>query len=76
MNSTAVNTQRYKKSADENTSLLKLVGGAMAAIRASCKAAKSAMLFCRSRIFLKKSLDVSEAGLIVLGGARAGPSIE
>lgn len=76
MNSTAVSMQRYKKIEDEDTSLLKLVGGAMAAINASWSTAKSAILFWRSRMFLKKSLDVSEAGLIVFGGARAGPLIE
>lgn len=37
---------------------------------------KSSMQFWRSRMFLKKSLDISEAGLMVLGGANGGPFIE
>lgn len=34
---------------------------------------KSCMVFCRSRIFRKKSFDVSEAGLTTRGGAKGGP---
>ena len=34
------------------------------------------MMFCRSRILRKKSLDISEAGLMVRAGAMGGPEIE
>ena len=34
------------------------------------------MIFCRSRMLRKKSLDISEAGLIVRAGAMGGPEME
>ena len=37
---------------------------------------KSSIQFCRSRILRKKSLDISDAGLIVRGGAKGGPPME
>ena len=49
------------------------MGGATSLTVVSCILAKSAMLFCRSRMLRKKSLDVSEAGLTVGAGASAGP---
>lgn len=73
MKSKAVRTDKKRNSEEESTSLLKLVGGAMSLTSESWTAAKSAMLFCKSRMLRKKSFDVSEAGLMVLGGASAGP---
>lgn len=58
---------------EERISLEKLVSGAPFATTASWMREKSAMLFCRSRMLRKKSLDVSAAGLMVFGGAMAGP---
>ena len=34
------------------------------------------MIFCRSRMLRKKSLDISAAGLIVRAGAMGGPEME
>ena len=34
---------------------------------------KSSILFCKSRMFRKKSFDISDAGLIVRAGAKGGP---
>ena len=73
MNDSVVRMVRYRKSWDEKVSSLKFVAGAMVETRRSCPAVKSAILFCRSRILRKKSLDVSLAGLIVRAGASAGP---
>jgi hypothetical protein len=50
-----------------------LVKGAPVWTMRSWRTAKSAMLFCKSRMLRKKSLEVSAAGLIVFGGAIAGP---
>ena len=58
---------------EDNASFEKLDGGANALIIASCVMLKSSILFCRSRMLRKKSLDISAAGLMVLGGARGGP---
>ena len=65
-----------RKTAEESVSFEKFVKGAKAETVASCTSEKSAMQFCRSLIFRKKSLDVSEAGLMVFAGARAGPWYE
>lgn len=73
MKSETVRIVRYKKTVEERISFEKFVGGAIALTRASWAPAKSDMLFCKSRMLRKKSLDVSAAGLIVLGGAMAGP---
>ena len=64
---------RTMKSAEELRSLLKLVYGVKSRMIRSCITAKSSILFCRSRMFLKKSLLISPAGLIVFGGASGGP---
>ena len=69
-------TKRNTKSVDDNGSLEKFVAGVMAVMMASWTVAKSSMLFWRSRILRKKSLDISEAGLMVRAGARGGPAME
>ncbi len=74
MNNERVSSVRYRKMVEESISSEKLVAGAMKATKASCKVEKSDMEFWRSRIFRKKSLEVSAAGLIVLAGANAGPA--
>ena len=66
-------TKRKRKIVDERGSLEKFVDGVMVLRKASCIVLKSSMQFCRSRIFLKKSFDISPAGLIVRGGASGGP---
>lgn len=58
---------------EERISFEKLVKGATFLTMRSWRTAKSAMLFCKSRMLRKKSLEVSAAGLIVFGGAIAGP---
>ena len=58
---------------EETISLEKLVRGAPVLTTVSWMRVKSAMLFCKSRMLRKKSLDVSAAGLMVFGGAMAGP---
>jgi len=71
-----VKTVRYRNIVDETISSEKFVAGAMMEMRPSWTELKSAMLFWRSRMLRKKSLEVSEAGLMVGGGARAGPEYE
>jgi len=58
---------------EERVSFEKLVKGATLWTTRSWRMVKSAMLFCKSRMLRKKSLEVSAAGLIVFGGAIAGP---
>ena len=58
---------------EERISLEKLVLGATVVTMVSCMTEKSAMLFWRSRMLRKKSLEVSATGLMVFGGAIAGP---
>ena len=72
-NSVQLTMKRNKKMVEESASFEKLVGGARAWTTASCMILKSSMLFCRSRMFRKKSFDISAAGLMVFGGARGGP---
>ena len=67
---------RNRNMLDDSASFEKFVDGATALITASCMMLKSSMLFCRSRMLRKKSLDISAAGLMVLGGARGGPCRE
>ena len=68
--------KRTRKTAVESGSLEKLVQGVTCESMASCRVEKSSMLFWRSRMLRKKSLDISEAGLMVRGGARGGPPRE
>ena len=75
-NKIQVATKRKRKMVEESGSLEKLVGGARAAIRASCTVEKSSMMFCRSRMFRKKSFDISGAGRTERAGAKGGPDIE
>ena len=69
-----VRREMYRKMVEERISSEKLVAGAMKETRVSCTLEKSAMEFCRSLMFRKKSLEVSAAGLMVRAGARAGPA--
>ena len=69
-------TKRNKKMVDERASLEKFVGGVTVLIIMSWTVLNSSMEFCRSRMFRKKSLDISPAGFMVRGGARGGPFIE
>lgn len=73
MNRRQVVTKRIRKILELRDSLLKFVDGVTPAMRVSCAVEKSSMLFCRSRMLRKKSLDISEAGRIVRGGASGGP---
>ena len=68
--------KRIKNTNEDSDSSEKLVRGATMATRRSCTMEKSSMLFCRSRMFLKKSLLISGAGLMPRGNAEAGPRIE
>ena len=72
--SSAVKAVRRRKAVEETISSEKLVIGPRVETMASCRVEKSAMLFWRSRRLRKKSLDVSGTGLMVVAGARAGPS--
>lgn len=72
-NINAVVNMQSRKTDEESFSFEKLVKGAKTETVASWRSEKSAMQFCRSRMLRKKSFDVSEAGLMVLAGARAGP---
>ena len=58
---------------EDKISFEKLVLGATVLATLSWTTEKSAMLFWRSRMLRKKSFDVSAAGLMVFGGAIAGP---
>ena len=66
-------TVRNKKSAELSASSLKFVTGTSKATTWSCPRLKSSMQFCRSRIFLKKSLLSSLTGFTVGAGAKGGP---
>lgn len=68
--------KRKRKRVEERGSLLKFVGGVMTEMILSWTREKSSMLFCRSRIFLKKSLLSSLTGLTVGAGAIGGPVVE
>jgi hypothetical protein len=77
----AINSTRALKNVKRNMvedrgSLLKFVGGVTRDITLSCRSEKSSILFWRSRIFRKKSLDSSFTGLTMCGGARGGPAVE
>ena len=71
MNPAVANVNR--NSVEERASSEKFVGGMRTVRILSCSREKSSMLFCRSRILRKKSLDSSFTGLTVGAGARAGP---
>ena len=58
---------------EESISFEKLVSGVIVLTMVSWMTEKSAMLFWRSRMLRKKSFEVSAAGLMVFGGAMAGP---
>ena len=68
--------KRNRKRVEDRGSLEKLVAGVMALMVASWMVEKSSIQFWRSRMLRKKSLDISDAGLTVRGGARGGPAIE
>ena len=65
--------KRMRKMVVERGSLEKFVEGVTFARMLSWMVEKSSMLFCRSRMLRKKSLDISAAGLIVRAGASGGP---
>ena len=65
-----------KKIEEESRSSEKLVGGARSFTVVSWSREKSSILFWRSRILRKKSLDSSETGFTEDGGDSAGPSAE
>ena len=69
-------TKRKRKIVEDRGSFEKFVGGVMSLRNRSCIVLKSSMLFCRSRMLRKKSLDISPAGLMVRGGAIGGPFME
>ena len=69
-------TKRNRNIVEESASFEKLVRGVTAFIIVSWSTLKSSIVFCRSRMLRKKSLEVSEAGLIVRGGASGGPLME
>lgn len=73
MKRTQVETKRKRKRVEERASFEKLVGGVMILRTPSWRVLKSSMLFCRSRMLRKKSLDISAAGRMVRAGARGGP---
>lgn len=73
MNKRHVATKRMRKILELKDSLLKFVDGVTPAMSASCAVEKSSMLFWRSRMLRKKSLDISEAGRMVRAGASGGP---
>ena len=68
--------KRKRKMVDERGSFEKLVTGVTVEMRASWALEKSSMQFWRSRMLRKKSLDISEAGLMVRAGAMGGPAME
>lgn len=65
-----------RKIVDDRGSLLKFVGGVRRETIWSWTTEKSSMLFCRSRMLRKKSLESSLTGLTVGGGAIGGPAVE
>lgn len=65
-----------RKRVEERGSLEKFVRGARREMALSCRREKSSMLFWRSRILRKKSLESSLTGLTVGAGARGGPVVE
>lgn len=69
-------TKRKRNIVEERGSLEKFVGGVIILRIRSCIVLKSSMLFCRSRMLRKKSLDISPAGLMVRAGASGGPFME
>ena len=71
MNPAVANVKR--KRVEERASSEKFVGGVRTVSTLSCRREKSSILFCRSRMLRKKSLDSSLTGLTVGAGARAGP---
>lgn len=73
MKSAHVVRKRKTKTVEERGSSEKFVGGVIIFRKASWMVLKSSILFCRSRMLRKKSLDISPAGLMVRAGASGGP---
>jgi len=65
-----------RKSVEDRGSLEKLVDGVRTERILSCRREKSSMLFWRSRMLRKKSLESSLTGFTVGAGARGGPEVE
>lgn len=76
MNKIQEATNRKRNRVEERGSFEKFVVGVTVFNTASWRTLKSSMLFWRSRMLRKKSLDISAAGLIIRGGASGGPLIE
>lgn len=76
MNMNPVVAKQKRKTVEERGSSLKFVGGIKTAIILSCRREKSSMLFCRSRILRKKSLESSFTGFTIGAGASGGPFVE
>lgn len=76
MKSKQVAMKRKRKTVDERGSFEKFVDGVTFWRTRSCIVLKSCMQFCKSRMFRKKSFDISPAGLMARGGARGGPFME
>lgn len=68
--------KRKRKMVEERGSFEKFVRGVTNLRTESWAVLKSSMLFCRSRMLRKKSLDISAAGLTMRGGASGGPLME
>lgn len=67
-------TNANRKMVEDRGSFEKFVGGAKRLMMWSCTRVKSSILFCKSRMLRKKSLDSSLTGLTVAAGARGGPA--
>lgn len=74
--SVRVSVKAKRKSVEERGSLEKFVGGVRREIILSWRREKSSMLFWRSRMLRKKSLESSLTGLTVGAGAKGGPVVE
>lgn len=69
-------TKVARKSVEDRGSSEKLVGGVISSMTLSCTREKSSILFWRSRMLRKKSLESSFTGLTVGAGAIGGPVVE
>lgn len=76
MNINAAVTIRKRKRVEDRGSSEKLVEGVTRAMILSWRREKSSILFWRSRMFRKKSLESSLTGLTVGAGAIGGPVVE
>ena len=75
MNMKPAVAKQKRKSVEERGSSEKFVGGVSTPMILSWRREKSSMLFWRSRMLRKKSLESSFTGLTVGAGARGGPAV-